>query len=84
MGCESLTETHLVMQMSPQFPPNLVKKLDNLKGSPFEESALPVGLRRYAEKRTCMGGFLKTNQMMGNYVGNGLDKRKSQLPRYTP
>ena len=61
----------------------MLKQRANLIGPPFEEAVLPVRLRNYSANLSRLGGYLKPNQLMANYVSKEQAKGRIRIPSYT-
>ena len=68
---QAFPEMQLLMQLLAHFAP-VQKQRVNPKDPTFEEVVLPVKLRDYKADFSCLGGFLKPNQAMANYVSKEL------------
>ena len=80
---KAFPEMQLLMQLFSHFAP-VAKPRTNLKDPPFEEVVLPVKLKDYTADLSSLGGYLKPNQLMANYVSKELAKGRIQIPSYTP
>ena len=78
------TEMQLLMQLFSHFEPITAKQRSNIKDPAFEEIVLPRKLAAYAADLRGLGGFLKPNQPMVNYVSRELALGKLKVPSYTP
>ena len=83
MGRKDFPEMQLLMQLFSHFPP-VLKKRANLKCPHFEEAVLPFRLRNCTANLRSLGGYLKPNQLMANYVSKELAKGRIRIPSYTP
>ena len=81
---KSFPELHLLMQLFSHFQPIVTKLRANAKDPAFEELVIPRALARYTADLSGLGGFLKPNQLMVNYVSRELARGKLQVPSYTP
>ena len=77
-------EMQLLMQIFSHFAPVIVRQRLNAKGPSFEELVIPQKLARYSADLSGMGGFLKPNQPMVNYISMELAVGKPKVPIYTP
>ena len=71
LGRKAFPEMQLLMQLLAHFAP-VQKRRVNPKGPTFEEVVLPAKLRGYKADFICLGGFIKPNQTMANYVSKGM------------
>ena len=82
MGRKAFPEMQMMMQLFAHFA-HVLKQRVNMKDPPFEEAVLPVKLRTYKANLSSLGGYLKPNQLMANYVSKELDKGRIQIPSFT-
>ena len=68
---KAFPEMQLLMQLLSHFAP-VQKQRVNPKDPTFEEVVLPVKLKDYKADFSCLGAFLKPNQVMANYVSKEL------------
>ena len=73
-----------LMQLFSHFEPITAKQRSNIKDPAFEEIVLPRKLASYSADLRGLGGFLKPNQPMVNYVSRELALGKLKVPSYTP
>ena len=71
------------MQLMAHFAPVLKQRV-NPKDPPFDEVVFPAMIPEYKADFSCLGGFLKPNQLMANYVSKELAKGRLQVPPYAP
>ena len=83
LGRKAFPEMQLLMQLFSHFSP-VLKQRTILKDPHFEEVVLPVRLKEYMVDLISLGGYLKPNQLMANYVSKELAKGRVQIPSYTP
>ena len=67
-----------LMHLLAHFAPAQKQRV-NQKDPTFEEVALPAKLRDYKADFGCLGGFMKPNQSMANYVSKELILEKLHL-----
>ena len=72
------------MQLFAHFLPISAKHRANAKDPAYEEVVIPRRLAEYSVDLRNLGGFLKPNQPMVNYVSKELAIGKLKVPSYTP
>ena len=72
------------MQLFSHFAPITAKSRANVKNPAYEEVAIPSKMAEYAADLRGIGGFLKPNDPMVNYVGRELAIGKTKVPSHTP
>ena len=72
------------MQLFAHFQPLSAKQRANTKDPAYEELVIPRRLAEYSVDRRNLGGFLKPNHPMVNYVSKELAIGKLKIPSYTP
>ena len=75
---KAFPEMQLLMQLLSHFAP-VQKQRVNPKDPTFEEVVLPVKLKEYKADFSCLGGFLKPNQAMANYISKELIREELHL-----
>ena len=78
LGRKAFPEMQLLLQLPAHFAP-VQKQRVNPKDPTFEEVALPVKLKEYKADFSKLGGFLKPNQDLANYIGMGLIRGELHL-----
>ena len=81
---KSSPELQLLTQLFTHFAPVMVRQRPNAKGPAFEELVIPQKLPRYTANLSGLGGFLKPNQPMANYISKEIAVGKLKVPSYTP
>ena len=81
---KSFPEIQLLMQLFSHFQPVVARQRLNSKDPSFEELVIPQRLAVYKADLSGLGGFLKPNQTMVNYVSRELAVGKLKVPSYTP
>ena len=81
---KSFPELQLLMQLFSHFAPVVARQRLNAKDPSFEELAIPKKLARYTSNLSGMGGYLKPNQPMVNYISKEIAVGKLKAPSYTP
>ena len=82
MGRKAFPEMQLLMQLLAHFAP-VQKQRANPKGPTFEEVFPPAKMKDYKADFSCLGGFMKPNQDMANYIRKELILGKLHL-RFPP
>ena len=75
---KAFPEMQLLTQLLPHFAP-VQKQRVGPKDPTFEEVALPVKLKEYEADFSPLGGFLKPNQTMANFISKELIREELRL-----